>query len=96
MPKNFKVALRAGFTGGLSVIALLALGAGGAHAQEADQADQQMSSIDMLNADIIVTATKKKNVENVQAVPMAITAFNADTLQALQVRDLQTLTFSAP
>jgi len=96
MPKNFTTALRAGFTSGLSVIALLALGAGGARAQEADQAEQQMSSIDMLNADIIVTATKKKDVENVQAVPMAITAFNADTLQALQVRDLQTLTFSAP
>ncbi|WP_298282413.1 TonB-dependent receptor [Novosphingobium sp.] len=74
----------------------LALQAGSAQAQEVAQADEQMSSIDMLNADIIVTANKKKDVENVQAVPMAITAFNADTLQALQVRDLQTLTFSAP
>ncbi|HQS70995.1 MAG TPA: TonB-dependent receptor, partial [Novosphingobium sp.] len=74
----------------------LALQAGSAQAQEVAQADEQMSSIDLLNADIIVTANKKKDVENVQAVPMAITAFNADTLQALQVRDLQTLTFSAP
>ncbi|MCC6942374.1 MAG: TonB-dependent receptor [Novosphingobium sp.] len=96
MPKNFKKVARAGFAGGLSMFALLALGAGNACAQDAGDADEQMSSIDMLNADIIVTATKKKDVENVQAVPMAITAFNADTLQALQVRDLQTLTFSAP
>ncbi len=93
MPKNVRMAARTSFACGLSAIALLA---GTAHAQDVAQADEQMSSIDMLNADIIVTASKKKDVENVQAVPMAITAFNADTLQALQVRDLQTLTFSAP
>ncbi len=93
MSRNFRLVARAGFACGLSA---LALQAGSAQAQEVAQADEQMSSIDMLNADIIVTANKKKDVENVQAVPMAITAFNADTLQALQVRDLQTLTFSAP
>ncbi|OYW50572.1 MAG: TonB-dependent receptor [Novosphingobium sp. 28-62-57] len=93
MSRNFRLVARAGFACGLSA---LALQAGSAQAQEVAQADEQMSSIDLLNADIIVTANKKKDVENVQAVPMAITAFNADTLQALQVRDLQTLTFSAP
>ena len=67
MPKNFKKVARAGFAGGLSMFALLALGAGNACAQDAGDADEQMSSIDMLNADIIVTATKKKDVENVQA-----------------------------
>lgn len=82
-------------SGGLSALALAAAGAGVAHAQGTAE-DQEQSSIDLLNADIIVTATKKKDVENVQAVPMAITAFNAQTLQTLQVRDLQTLTFSAP
>lgn len=88
-----------GISGGLSAIALAAAlsvcGAGIAQAQETAQ-DQEQSSIDVLNADIIVTATKKKDVENVQNVPLAITAFNAKSLQALQVRDLQTLTYSAP
>lgn len=88
--------LRSGLVRSASALALLVAGAGSAVAQETPQSEEQMSSIDLLNADIIVTATKKKDVENVQAVPMAITAFNAQTLQALQVRDLQTLTFSAP
>ncbi|MEL0211028.1 MAG: TonB-dependent receptor plug domain-containing protein, partial [Novosphingobium sp.] len=83
------------FSGGLSVLALSVAGAGAAFAQEAAQ-NQEQSAIDVLNADIIVTATKKKDVENVQDVPVAITAFNAQSLQALQVRDIQTLTYSAP
>ncbi|MEL0250427.1 MAG: hypothetical protein VW935_00515, partial [Novosphingobium sp.] len=77
------------FSGGLSVLALSVAGAGAAFAQEAAQ-NQEQSAIDVLNADIIVTATKKKDVENVQDVPVAITAFNAQSLQALQVRDIQT------
>ncbi|MCI4644036.1 MAG: TonB-dependent receptor [Hyphomonadaceae bacterium] len=36
------------------------------------------------------------NVENVQTVPISVTAFNEDTLDALKVRDLQGLTYSAP
>ncbi|WP_421836257.1 TonB-dependent receptor [Novosphingobium sp.] len=88
-----------GISGGFSALALAAalsaFGPGVAQAQEAAQEEEQ-SSIDVLNADIIVTATKKKDVENVQNVPLAITAFNAKSLQALQVRDLQTLTYSAP
>ena len=95
--RTTKVAPR--ITSGSSAIALAiaisVFGVGPAHAQEAEQAEEQ-SSIDVLNADIIVTATKKKDVENVQNVPLAITAFNARSLQALQVRDLQTLTYSAP
>lgn len=83
------------YSGGLSALALIATGAGAARAQDAAQ-EQEQSAIDVLNADIIVTATKKKDVENVQDVPVAITAFNAQSLQALQVRDIQTLTYSAP
>lgn len=45
---------------------------------------------------VTVTATKKADVENVQSVPVAITAFNAETLEALQVRDVQSLSYSAP
>ncbi|MCY1670724.1 TonB-dependent receptor [Novosphingobium sp. SL115] len=85
--------VRAAAVRGLSFVALAAMGAGAVQAQEAKG---EQSAIDLLNADIIVTATKKKDVENVQAVPVAITAFNAQTLQALQVRDIQSLTYSAP
>src|SRR3990167_1281588 len=84
-----------GICRGLSALALVVTGAGVAYGQDAAQ-DQEQSAIDVLNADIIVTATKKKDVENVQDVPVAITAFNAQSLQALQVRDIQTLTYSAP
>lgn len=54
------------------------------------------SAIDTLTDEIIVTGTKKVNAENVQDVPIAITAFNADTLDALNVTDLESLSFSAP
>jgi len=86
-----------GVSGGLSAIALAAaLSVSGANIAHAQDAAQEQSAIEVLNADIIVTATKKKDVENVQNVPVAITAFNAKSLLALQVRDIQTLTYSAP
>lgn len=87
--------VRAAVVRGLSLLAVVAMGAG-ASAVQAQEAQDSQSAIDLLNADIIVTATKKKDVENVQAVPVAITAFNAQSLQALQVRDIQSLTYSAP
>ncbi len=73
----------------------LAIGlAAPAHAQEDDE--QQGNAIDALDGDIVVTATKKANVENVQDVPVAVTAFNSGTLDALKVRDLGSLSFAAP
>ncbi len=45
---------------------------------------------------IVVTGTKTQNAENVQDVPIAVTAFNAASLEALKVRDVQGLTYSAP
>ncbi len=54
------------------------------------------NAIDALTSEIVVTAQKKKDVENVQDVPVAITAFNGATLEALQVRDLGSLSYSAP
>ncbi len=56
---------------------------------------QSGSSLDALNT-IVVTGTKTQNAENVQDVPLAVTAFNSDSLEALKVRDIQSLTFSAP
>ena len=78
--------------------AVLLLGA--AHAQEADtQADTQNereSAIDRVLGTVTVTATKKKDVENVQDVAVAVSAFNADTLDALNVTTLESLSYSSP
>ncbi len=54
------------------------------------------SAIDSLLEEVVVTATKKKNVENVQDIPAAISAYGAEQLEALQVRDISSLSFSNP
>ena len=46
-----------------------------AYAQE-DTADRE-NTIDRVLGTVTVTATKKANVENVQDVPVAVTAFNS-------------------
>ncbi|SDE10888.1 TonB-dependent receptor [Kordiimonas lacus] len=61
----------------------------------ANSADGE-STIDRVLDVITVTARKKKDAENVQSVPVAVTAFNADTIEALQVRDIEGLSYSAP
>jgi len=78
---------------GASILASLP---GLAQAQTAQDAPAADSAIADLTQPIVVTATKKKDVENVQSVPLAVTALNARTLEALKVRDLQSLTYSAP
>ncbi len=60
-----------------------------------DAQPQRGGSLDSLNQ-IVVTGTKTQNAEDVQDVALAVTAFNADTLEALKVRDIQGLTFQAP
>ncbi|TNE47558.1 MAG: TonB-dependent receptor [Sphingomonadales bacterium] len=57
--------------------------------------NQRTSIADATNV-IVVTGTKTQNAENVQDVPLAVTAFNAASLEALKVRDVQSLTYSAP
>ena len=72
-----------------------------AHAQETDPAvtedaqEERTSALDAFG-EIVVTGTKTQDAEDVQDVALAVTAFNADTLEALKVRDVQGLTFSAP
>lgn len=63
--------------------------------QTDDAEPQSTGAIGSLNT-IVVTGTKTQNAENVQDVPVAVTAFNAETLDALKVRDVQSLTYSAP
>lgn len=57
--------------------------------------EQRQSSLDALNT-IVVTGTKTQNVEDVQDVPLAVTAFNSDSLEAYKIRDIQGLQFQAP
>ena len=65
---------------------------GAANAQERER----RSVIDTVTDEIVVTATKSADPENVQDVPIAMTAFGEDTLDALNVRDIEDLSFTAP
>ncbi len=64
-------------------------------AEESAADDSDVSAIDAFST-IVVTGTKTQNAENVQDVPLAVTAFNAQSLEALKVRDIQSLSYSAP
>ena len=68
-----------------------------AHAQDAEAPAQEesTSALDTIN-EILVTGTKTKDAENVQDVPLAVTAFNAGTLEAFKIRDISGLSFQAP
>ena len=60
------------------------------------QETERESAVERVLGTVTVTATKKVDVEDVQNVPVSVTAFNEDTLDALKVRDLQSLSFSTP
>lgn len=59
------------------------------------QEEESTSALDSIN-EILVTGTKTRDAENVQDVPLAVTAFNAGTLEAFKIRDIQGLSFQAP
>ena len=65
-------------------------------AQEQDVAPERENAIARVLGTVTVTATKKANVENVQDVPVAVTAFNSDTLDALNVTSLESLSYTSP
>jgi iron complex outermembrane recepter protein len=79
----------------LSCVSVMALGAACPAVAQEGQSDAD-NSITTLTDEIVVTATKKANVENVQDVPLAVTAFGEKTIEVLKVRDLGSLSFSAP
>lgn len=86
----------------LGKIALLlgtaALTPAAAFAQDAEAPpaeEERTSSLDAIN-EILVTGTKTRDAENVQDVALAVTAFNADTLEAFKIRDIQGLSFQTP
>jgi len=54
------------------------------------------SNNDVLFDEVVTTATKSNNPETVQDVAVAVTAANAETLEALNVNTLEDLSFYAP
>ncbi len=62
---------------------------------ETPAGETRTSAIDAID-EILVTGTKTRDPENVQSIPLAVTAFNAGTLEAFKIRDIQGLSFQAP
>ncbi|MEO0974263.1 MAG: TonB-dependent receptor, partial [Pseudomonadota bacterium] len=79
------------FASGAGLAAVIACHTGSALAQ----GDSESVS-NALMEEVTVTATKKPQAESVQEVPLAVNAFGADQLDALQVRDLASLSFKMP
>lgn len=76
---------------------MMILAQGHALAQEdTTDTETRQSAVDRVLGEITVTATKKANVENVQDVPVSVTAYNSDTLDALNVSTLESLSYSSP
>ena len=60
-----------------------------------DAEQDRDSALDTIG-NIVVTGTKTQDPEDVQDVPLAVTAFNEGTLEAFKIRDVQGLSFQAP
>ena len=54
------------------------------------------NSVSTLMEEVQVTARKRADAEKLQEVPVAATAYSGDQLEALQTRDLQSLSFKMP
>lgn len=53
-------------------------------------------TVEALTQEIVVTATKKSSAENIQEVPLAVTAFGEQQLEAMKIRDLSGLSATMP
>jgi len=60
------------------------------------EAAQEQAADDSAFGDIVVTATKRADAQNVQQVPFAVTAFGSKQLADQHVRTLDSLGYSAP
>lgn len=54
------------------------------------------SAIDTIREEVVVTALKKAVSATVQDTPVAVTAYGADQIDALKVRDIKSLSFEMP
>lgn len=77
---------------------LLTLTTHSAFAQEGTNTDgdAKQSAVQRILETVTITATKQKDAENVQDIATAVTAFNADTLDVLKVRDFEDVSYSSP
>lgn len=66
------------------------------YAGAAYSADEVRGSAAILMEEVITTARKKSAGEQVQDVPIAMTAFSGEQLDALQIRNIAELSFSMP
>jgi iron complex outermembrane receptor protein len=88
-PVGIKLGFRCACLGGLGVSAAM-LTSMGAHAQESQTADGGSIALE----EIVVTA--RKRAEPLQEVPIAVTAFDATSLQNAHVDNIADLAFVAP
>jgi len=82
--------------GSASAIALSCSAFAFAQEAEAPAPQERESAVSRVLQTVTVSATKKSDVEDVQSVPVSVTAYNSDTLDALNVRDLESLSYSSP
>lgn len=82
--------------GSASAIALSCSAFASAQEAEAPATQERESAVSRVLQTVTVSATKKSDVEDVQSVPVSVTAYNSDTLDALNVRDLESLSYSSP
>lgn len=52
--------------------------------------------VDAFREEILVTATKKATEENIQEIPISVTAFGEKQIEALKIRDITEIGFSVP
>ncbi|MEM7467068.1 MAG: TonB-dependent receptor [Pseudomonadota bacterium] len=87
--------MRQRYAAGFTTIALTLFAGQVSIAQESDSSGS--SVIDALTTEeVVVTATKKAGGEAIQDVPIAITAFGEEQLDAFQLRDISGLSFKMP
>ncbi len=84
--------MKAGLWAKASIFALAVAAA----PQMAAAQDESEGAAGALTDQIFVTAQKKAAAENVQDVPLAVTAYGSEQLDALKVRDLGNLSYSVP
>ncbi len=91
---KFKAALR----GAGCIATILTMGSQIAIAQEetAPEENERKTAVQRMLDTVTVTATKQKDPENVQDIATAVTAFNAETLDTLKVRNLEDVSYNAP
>ncbi|SHE87207.1 iron complex outermembrane recepter protein [Microbulbifer donghaiensis] len=89
MGRPFNSKYHSALVSACSVTALwLASGMPAAHAAE--------GAVGTIMEEVEVTARKRADAEKLQEVPVAATAYSGDQLEALQTRDLQSLSFKMP